>query len=165
MGTAKLALEARNAPVAAGFLEETGAVAQKYSIVPSRGKSDSYFPILATMHAKVAAATKRDPLQGSPVGYEFGKSGGGFYALQEQRDSMAGELPVTVEPNETVGLLLLFDSRGNLQHQTLVVLRLDAPHGAASFSRISAFLIKREASPAGASHYSRSGYLIIPREL
>lgn len=118
--TAQLLAKANQHEKAAEVLSEMGSVTNSHAITPSRGKSETAFQDLATIHASVIAATGKDPLKGFSVGYELKRHEHGFSAVQRDLDFKRGSpqgVPVAIEDlddSEATGTLLLLDDNGEL---------------------------------------------------
>jgi hypothetical protein len=137
------------------LLREVGMVASEHPILISRGKSARRFQDVASVHAQVWAASKADPLEKVPVGYEMTAARDGFVAIQESAEvepTMALGAEAALASNEGLGLLLSFDSAGSILEKLPVAIA----DGTGSIrSRLKAILVHEPAGPSGPSRFVR----------
>lgn len=156
--TAELSLDGSSADVPAQLLGEAGRIAKTYSFELGRGRSSTAFDRAASIQARVAAKTNRDPLAGAPLGYEFGELSDGYYAIQqslqsEREMSSASQYPIeNLQPNESAGTLLRMNSDGVVLEKVPVTL----VDGSSPLRvRLKTILRYRPAGPDGPGRFLR----------
>lgn len=166
--TAEFSLDGGSNIVPAELLQEAGRIAETYSLELGRGRSFTAFERTVSTQARVVAKINWDPLEGAPLGYEFGELSNGYYAIQkslesERETSSASQYPIeNLRPDESAGTLLRMDSNGMVLDKMPVVI----VDGSGSLkSRVKAILRYEPAGPDGPGRFARhdpESYLTTP---
>jgi hypothetical protein len=110
----------------------------------------------------VVAATNSDPLADAPTGYELGREGRLFYAIQvsnpnERTMSEASPTELTgLAPEECAGTLLVIDQDGMVRKSVPIAVRQETTNTESIRSRLTAVYLRQQAGDAGSASYTRT---------